>query len=377
MSPTRLVAIQSSMPDPRVARTRIHKLVDILVITLLAIIHGADGWEDIADFAGVRKNWLRGFLELAGGVPCADTLRRVFEALDPRSFGECLAQITADFSADVQGKVVAIDGKTLRGSFDRRRGRSALHVVSAWVAEAGITLGQSVTEEKSNEIPAIAELLKTLDVRGATVTLDAMGCQKTIAAALVDGGADYALALKNNHPTLRAEVEAAFEFPKATGARKKEIETCLVESQGPGRHEVRRVTVRRNVEYITEADDGKGLRTLVRVERERTSEGKTSRETVYYLSSLNESATRMEKCIRTPWSIENNLHWTLDVVFGEDKSRIRSHHGAANLTQVRKLALSLLKLESSRPGKSIVKKRKIAGWEPDYAFTILSMISAV
>ncbi|MCL2726535.1 MAG: ISAs1 family transposase [Polyangiaceae bacterium] len=366
------------MPDPRVARTRIHKLVDILVIALLAMINnGTDGWEDLADFAEAREKWLGGFLELPGGVPCADTFRRVFEALDPRMFGECMAQMTADFNADVQGKVVAIDGKTLRGSFDRRRGRSALHVISAWVSEAGITLGQIVTEEKSNEITAIPELLQTIDVRGATVTLDAMGCQKTIAALIVDGGADYALALKENHPTLRAEVEAAFEFPKATGARKKDIETCREESQGHGRHEVRRVTVRRNVECITESDDWKGLRSLVMVERERTIDGKTSHETAYYLSSLSESAPRMAKCIRTHWSIENNLHWTLDVVFGEDKSRIRSRHGAANLTQVRKLALSLLKLESSRSKKSIVKKRKIAGWEPDYAFAVLSMISVV
>lgn len=377
MSPKRLIEILSSVPEPRVARRRVHKLVDILAIALLAMINGAHGWEDISDFADVREDWLRGFLELPGGVPCADTFRRVFEAIHPRSFGECLAKITADFNVDVQGKVVAIDGKTLRGSFDRRRGRSPLHVVSAWVAEGGITLGQIVTEEKSNEITAIPELLKTIDVRGATVTLDAMGCQKTIARAIIDGGADYALALKNNHPTLRAEVEAAFEYPEATGASKKEIETCRVESKGHGRHEVRRVTVIRNVDCITEADDWKGLRSILMVERERTIGDETSRETAYYLSSLSESAARTEKRIRMHWSIENNLHWTLDVVFGEDKSRIRSRNGAANLTQVRKLALSLLKLEQSRPGKSIAKKRKIAGWEPDYAFTVLSTISQV
>lgn len=376
MSPKRLVAIMSSVPDPRVARTRIHKLVDILVIALLAMINGADGWESISDFAEAREDWLRAFLEMPGGVPCADTFRRVFEAIEPRIFGECLVQITADFSTDLQGKVVAIDGKTLRGSFDRRRGRSPLHVVSAWVAEGGITLGQIVTEEKSNEITAIPDLLKTIDVRGATVTLDAMGCQKAIASAIIDGGADYALALKDNHPTLRAAVEAAFEFPQSTGARKKEIETCRVEGKGHGRHEVRCVTVIRNVDCIAEADDWEGLRSIVMVERERTIGDKTSRETAYYLSSLSVSAALMEKRIRMHWSIENSLHWTLDVVFGEDKSRIRSRNGAANLTQVRKLALSLLKLEQSRPGKSIARKRKIAGWEPDYAFTILSMISA-
>jgi predicted transposase YbfD/YdcC len=329
----------------------------------------------MSEFGDVRERWLRGFLELPGGVPCADTFRRVFEAIEPRVFGECLAQITADFNADVQGKVVAIDGKTLRGSFDRRRGQSPLHVVSAWVAEEGITLGQIVTEEKSNEVTAIPELLKTIDIRGATVTIDAMGCQKKIAAAIVDGGADYALALKDNHPTLRQEVEVAFEFPKVAGARKKDIDTCRVESKGHGRQEVRSVTVIRHVDGITEADDWKGLRTIVKVHRERTIGEKTSAETAYYISSLSIDAATMEKRIRAHWSIENSLHWTLDVVFAEDSSRIRSRKGAANLTQVRKLALSLLKLEQSRPGKSIAMKRKRAGWEPDYAFTILSMIS--
>jgi len=375
MAPARLIAILSIVPDPRVERTRRHKLVDILVIALLAMINGAAGWEDMADFADARESWLGGFLELPGGLPSADTFRRVFEAIDPRAFGECLAEITADLVADLKGKVVAIDGKTMRGSFDCRSGASPLHVVSAWVAEQGLMLGQVVTDEKSNEITAIPELLKTIDVRGATVTIDAMGCQKKIAEAIVDAGADYALALKDNHPVLRQEVEVAFLHPQAVGIAKNNLNVCRVENKGHGRHEARTVTVISDVNCLTSADDWKKLRSIVKVERERSVGEKTSTETAYYLSSLKVGASTMGKRIRAHWSIENNLHWTLDVVFGEDQSRIRSRNGAANITQVRKLALSLLKMEPSRSGKSIAKKRKIAGWVPDYAFDILSTIS--
>jgi predicted transposase YbfD/YdcC len=375
MAPAHLIAILSTVPDPRVERTRRHKLVDILVIVMLAMINGAAGWEDIADFAEAREAWLSGFLELPGGVPCADTFRRVFEALDPRVFGACLAELTADLVTDLEGKVVAIDGKTMRGSFDRRTGASPLHVVSAWVAEQGLTLGQIVTEEKSNEITAIPELLKTIDVRGATVTIDAMGCQKKIAEAIVDAKADYALALKDNHPGLRQEVEAAFLHPDALGIAKNKLNVCRVENKGHGRREARTVSVISDVNGLTTADDWKKLRSIVKVERKRTVGEKTSTETAYYLSSLKVSAATMGKRIRAHWSIENSLHWSLDVVFAEDQSRIRSRNGAANMTQVRKLALSLLKMEQSRSGKSVAKKRKIAGWEPDYAFRVLSMIS--
>lgn len=377
MSPARLVLVLSSIPDPRVARTRVHKLADILTMALLAVINGADGWEDMAEFADVREAWLRGFLELSSGVPCADTFRRVFEMINTRALGECLALITSDLTADLEGQVVAIDGKTMRRTFDRRSGKSALHMVSAWVAERGITLGQIATEEKSNEITAIPELLKVIDVRGATVTIDAMGCQKKIATAIVEAGADYALALKDNHPGLRAEVEAVFADTIASRRKNSKIDVCKVESKGHGRHETRRVSVSTRVGELTGASEWANLRSIVMVERERTVGEKTSSETAYYLSSLVVDAATMERRIRAHWSIENTLHWTLDVTFHEDTSRIRSRGGATNLAAVRKLALCLLKLEQSRPGRSIAMKRKRAGWEPDYAFRILSMISRV
>ena len=378
MSPAKLAQAFSSVPDPRVERTRIHKLVDILVIALLAVINGADGWEDMAEFADVREVWLSGFLNLPGGLPCADTFRRVFEAMDMREFGRCLAKLTSDLTAGLHnGAVVAIDGKTMRRSFDRRSGKSPLHMVTAWVAERGISLGQIATEEKSNEITAIPALLETIDVRGATVTIDAMGCQKKIAAAIVAAGADYALALKDNHPLLRAEVESLFAEQNVGGRKKRKADVCQVESAGHGRREHRRVTISTRASELTDVGDWANLQSVVMVERERTVGEKTSVEKAYYLSSLVVDAATMERRIRAHWSIENSLHWILDVVFHEDTLRIRSRGGASNLAAIRKLALSLLKLEQSRPGKSVAMKRKRAGWEPDCAFRVLSMISRV
>lgn len=377
MSPARLVAVLSTVPEPRVERTRHHQIGSVLTIALLAVINGADGWEDIAEFADVREVWLGGFLDLSEGLPCADTFRRVFEAINTRALGACLHRLVSDFTGNLAGEVVAIDGKTMRRSFDRRSGKSPLHMVSAWVAERGITLGQIATEEKSNEITAIPELLKAIDVHGATVTIDAMGCQKKIAAAIVDAGADYALALKDNHPVLRAEVEAVFTNTNASRTRTPKGSVCKVDSKGHGRHETRRVTVSTKLGELTDVGEWKNLRSIVMVERERTIGDNTSTERAYYLSSLTVDAATMERRIRAHWSIENTLHWTLDVVFHEDTSRIRSRGGATNLAAVRKMALCLLKLEQSRPGKSVAMKRKRAGWEPDYAFRILSMISRV
>jgi predicted transposase YbfD/YdcC len=377
MSPARLVEVLSTVPDPRVERTRRHPIGVVLTIALLAVINGADGWEDMTEFADVREAWLSGFLDLSEGLPCADTFRRVFEAINTRALGACLHQLVSDFTANLTDEVVAIDGKTMRRSFDRRSGKSPLHMVSAWVADRGITLGQIATEEKSNEITAIPELLETLDVHGATVTIDAMGCQKKIAAAIVDAGADYALALKDNHPLLRSEVEAMFTDIKTNKGRKRKANVCKVTSEGHGRKETRRVSVSTEIAKLTDVSEWKNLRSVVRVDRERIVQDKTTTETAYYLSSLTVDAATMERRIRAHWSIENALHWTLDVVFHEDSSRIRSREGATNLAAIRKLALSLLKLEQSRPGKSVAMKRKRAGWEPDYAFRILRMISSV
>lgn len=374
MLPSRLVDTFSSLRDPRVERTRRHGLVNVLVIALLAVINGATGWKDMELFARGRLFWLKSFLALPNGVPSEDTFRRVFEAIDAKAFSECVALIIEDLVADLRGKVVAIDGKTLRGSFDRRIGKSPLHVVSAWVSELGLSLGQISVEDKSNEITAIPELLKTIDVRGATITIDAMGCQKAIAEEIVTGGAHYILAVKDNHPKLHAAIAGAFaDCPHSDAKNAGEHET---EGKAHGRLERRRVRVMTQIDEIADIGAWKGARSIVEVERSRTVGEKTSVERAYYISSLGVKAATMGDRIRAHWAIENSLHWVLDVTYGEDKSRIRDRNGAANITALRKLSASLLARTPAHGAKSVAQRRKLAGWVPDYAFEVLAAISA-
>lgn len=367
----------STVPDRRVARTRAHKLVDLLAIALLTLINGGKGWEDMEEFANDREGWLRGFLELPGGAPSADTFRRVFEALRPSEFSAALAMIVKDLVADLDGKVVAIDGKTLRGSFRDRSGTSALHVVSAWVVEESLSLGALTVEAKDNEITAIPELIKLLDLDGATVTIDAMGCQKAIATAITERNADYLLALKDNHPTLCMEVQGLFARLEELGFDDANIDVCEVAGKrAHGRIERRTVFVMSDLSELTAVDGWSNLASVVMVRREREMDGKTSVEDAYYLTSLIADAETIERRVRSHWGIENTLHWTLDVVLGEDASRVRSRNGATNLASLRKLTVSLLKREMSQGTKSMARKQKRAGWVPDYAFDILRGISA-
>jgi predicted transposase YbfD/YdcC len=345
-------------------------------------------------FAHVRLPWLLTFLKLPHGVPSEDTFRRVFEAIDPKAFSTAVAMIVQDLVADLGDRVVAFDGKTMRGSLDRKRGKSALHVVSAWVSDLGISLGQVCVDEKSNEITAIPELLKTIDVTGATITIDAMGCQKAIADTILERGADYILAVKDNQPTLHAAIEAAFEQAPAKPAPRPRrapatahieaafeqaparpaVRDDVSESTGHGRTEIRRVRVLRDIVTLQGIEAWKGAKSIVEVQRTRISGDKKSFERAYYISSLTVGAKTMGSRIRSHWGIENSLHWVLDVTFGEDKSRVRSRNGAANLTALRKLALALLSRAPAYRARSIAQRRRIAGWMPDYALQVLAMI---
>lgn len=379
MVPARLIEAFSSIRDPRVERTRVHGLVDILVVAFLAIINGATGWTDMELFAIGRLPWLRTFLSLPAGIPSEDTFRRVFEAIDSKAFGDAMALIIADLVRDLDGKVVAIDGKTMRGSFDRRRGISALHVVSAWVSELGISLGQISVDDKSNEIVAIPELIKTLHVRGATITIDAMGCQKAIAETVIEANADYILSIKDNHPKLHASAEVAFN--PAPGNEQISVIDDEHETVGNargknehGRAERRRVRVTRSIDWIEGIEAWKGAKCLVEVKRTRTIAENTSVEFAYYISSLDLGAKELGTRIRSHWAIENSLHWVLDVTYGEDKSRVRDRNGAANLNALRKLSASLLRRTPAHKSKSIAQRRKLAGWVPDYVFEVLRAI---
>lgn len=358
-----------TLRDPRVERTKRHALMDIVVIAILAVIAGADGWDDIELFGDARCAWLKTFLKLQSGVPCADTFRRVFAALDPEQFQRCLLAWMSELADGLCGKLVAIDGKTARGSFGD--GHGPLHLVSAWVAENSLVLAQIAVEDKSNEIVAIPRLVELLDLRGATVTIDAMGCQKAIAAAIVDKGADYVLALKDNHPTLHAEVAEFFADAEKSSWRDTPHSSDETADGGHGRVEVRRVWVSDAIDWLDPKGAWKGLRSIVMVERERTASGQTSSERAYYLTSRAANAASLGDIVRRHWSIENSLHWTLDVTFNEDRSRIRSKNGVQNFAALRKLALALLKREPSKPKLSVAQKRKRAAYLTDYLLVVL------
>jgi predicted transposase YbfD/YdcC len=359
-----------SLKDPRVERTRRHELMDIVIVSILAVVCNADGWSEIVDYANTKEAWLRTFLKLPNGIPCDDTFRRVFAALDPAQFQACFLNWARSLVGGTNGKLVAIDGKTARHSFAGEEGKGPLHLVSAWVAQNQLVLGQVATETKSNEITAIPKLLELLDLHGATVTIDAMGCQKAIAEKIVDGGADYILALKDNHPTLHREVELFFDsarsegFPEGHGSRSESVDG------GHGRIEVRRVVASDDIGWMAEKTSWKHLRSVVMVESERMTEEKTSVERRYYMSSLAADAQAIGEKIRGHWSIENELHWVLDMAFNEDRSRIRRGKGPDNFALLRKIALGLLKHEkTSRWG--LLGKRKRAGWDEQYLLKVL------
>jgi predicted transposase YbfD/YdcC len=362
----------ATLPDPRVVGRSDHLLLDIISISIVATVCGAEGWDDFEDFGHCKKTWLDTFLALPAGIPSADTFRRVLSALDPEAFRACFIGWMQDLVGTTEGKLVAIDGKTARRSFDRASGRSPLHLVSAWVHQNSLTLGQVATDPESNEITAIPKLLGMLDLRGATVTLDAMGTQKEVAQAIVDKGADYVLALKGNQTNLHKEVEQVFARAGAgIFVLVKHTKHETVEERH-GRRERRCVWTTTDLSRIKEASKWPGLRSLTLVERERQvgPNGDVSYERHFFISSRKRAGAKtMAALIRAHWSIENRCHWVLDVAFREDESRVRA--GQENLSLLRKVALNLLKKESTSK-RGIAAKRKKAGWDHDYLLRVLS-----
>jgi predicted transposase YbfD/YdcC len=360
------------VPDPRVRARSDHKLLDILAISILAVVCGADGWEELATFGRCKEKWLRTFLDLPAGIPSADTFRRVLSALDPAAFRLAFIAWMQALVGSTAGKLVAIDGKTARRSFDRAAETSPLHLVSAWVLENQLTLGQLRTEEKSNEITAIPVLLGMLDLRGAIVTLDAMGAQKEIAKTIVEKGADYILALKGNQGNLHAQVMKLFE--DAGTERFESVHHTFHETRGKahGRREVRRVWSTNDLSTLPDASKWPSLKSVTLVERERDVSGEVNVERHYYISSRSRAGARwLSERIRSHWSIENQCHWVLDVAFREDESRIRTDHGPENFGLLRKIALNFLKQEKGCKA-GVAAKRKLAGWDHDYLLKVLS-----
>lgn len=321
----------------------------------------------------MKAEWLKTWLDLPNGTPSADTFRRVMAALDPKEFHRCFMQWMVTLAGGTKGKLVAIDGKTMRGTLARAAGKTAIHMVSAWLGENNLVLGQMMTEAKSNEITAIPQLLELIDVKGSTVTIDAMGCQTKIAQVIVGKGADYILALKGNQSTLEQEVASFFADARTTGFQGVPHSFHETVDGDHGRIETRRVWVTTQLDWMLDAKKSwSNLQSLVLVESERFVNGKTTIELRHYISSHKTlDAKLLGESIRAHWGVENGLHWVLDVTFNEDRCRIREGHAAENFALLRKLALTLFKCETSLK-MSIALKKKSAAWDHNYGLKVLA-----
>jgi len=366
---TSLITIFSRMEDPRIDRQRLHKLIDIIVIAICAVICGADTWVDIANYGNKKIAFLKKFLKLPNGIPSHDTFGRVFSLLDAEAFQVCFFEWVRLVQEKIDGQVIAIDGKQLRRSHDRRKGKNALHLVSAWVKANHLVLGQMKVDGKSNEITAIPALLEMIDVKGCIVTLDAMGCQKEIAKKIVEKGGDYVLAVKENQGKLYKDIRFLFRFEDGQGY--DDYQKTV--NKAHGRVEIREcwtISDEDWLDYLKQRKDWSALNTLIMVKAERRIGEEISKQTRFYISSSTRNAKDLLSAVRDHWSIENGLHWVLDVAFREDESRVRIGHAAHNFATIRRLATTLLKRETSAKG-GIKAKRLQAGWDDDYLLTVL------
>jgi len=363
------------LPDPRSKVNRLHRLGDVIVIAVCAVIANADGPTAIANWAKLHEVWLRRHLALPNGIPGKDTFRRVPGLLNPAAFQQCFRQWLESLSvrADEESgdkQHIALDGKTMRRSHDRKNGLGPMHIVSAWASDRGITLGQVATEEKSNEITAIPQLLDVIDVEDAIVTIDAAGCQKNIATQIVNGQGDYVLALKANQGKLFDDVRLRLgcliqdDFADCPVSRYVEVE------KGHGRLEERRYYQMTAPSYLPGRSEWKGLKTIGAAVRTYEENGVQKSDTRYYLSSLRRNGKQFAHAVRNHWSIENTLHWSLDMTYREDESRVRNRRFAENLSWLRRMTLSLIK---QHPGKhSNIMKRRMAGWSVEFLMQILT-----
>lgn len=371
MEPKNLIDYFEIIPDPRVDRTLKHDLPDVLFIALCAVICGAEHWTHIEEYGKANEQWLRQILHLPNGIPSHDTFGRIFALLDPEALEQALMAFVRDFAGESSGKHVAMDGKTLRRSFDRAAEKNAIHMVTAWVYENHTSFGQIKVDEKSNEITAIPQLLDLLDLKNSTVTIDAMGCQTAIAQKIVDAGADYILALKGNQGTLHEEVAEFFDDALVRGFE-AQLECYHDIDKGHGRIEERTLWLSREVDWLRDYGKWAGLNTIIAVQTKRTVNGNTSTERRHFIASGHKSAKDTAQLIRQHWSIENNLHWILDVVFGEDLCRIRKGNAAENMSRIRRVALSILKKDMTAK-VGIQGRRLKAAWDHKYLIRLLRL----
>lgn len=368
-----LMAHFSVLVDPRVDRTRRHSLNDILVIAICGFVCGVDNWVELEFFGKTKERWFKQFLELPNGIPSHDTFGRVFGALDPTTFSRCFMNWMKAVAEVTDGDIIAIDGKTLRRSFDHAAKKSAIHMVSAWSTLNGVVLGQVKTDEKSNEITAVPKLLELLRVEGCIVTLDAMGCQRELAQQIVDKGGDYVISLKGNQETLLAEVERLFNEAREEGFETVPYAYEETLEKDHGRLERRRYWVTARIDSVKRAARWACLNSVGMVEAERTVKGVTSTEVRYFISSLpGDDAKKFGAAVRRHWEVENSLHWVLDVAFREDESRIRKDNAPENVAMLRHVALNLLKADKTTKA-GVQTRRKKAGWDENYLARLLGI----
>jgi predicted transposase YbfD/YdcC len=359
----------SDLKDPRDDKNKKHELMDILFLVIAAVISGAEGWEAIETFGEEKLDWLRKYFPFANGVPSHDCIRMVMISLSPKALQACFVRWVQAVVEVAEGEVVAIDGKTIRRSFDRAEGLGAIHMVSAWAKRNGVSLGQVKTEEKSNEITAIPALLGLLELRGCIVTIDAMGCQREIAEKIRAQGADYVLAVKKNQKELHQAIEDYFETAHQAGYRAVPLERLEEVDSGHGRVEVRRYQLVPDLRTLPKPEQWKDLQGIARVEGERHLGDRVSTEVRYYITSFGQDVGRLAEAVRGHWGIENSLHWVLDVTFREDDSRLRSGYGAENFAVIRHIALNLLKREPSKA--SLKRKRYKAALSNEFRSNVL------
>jgi predicted transposase YbfD/YdcC len=365
----------AALEETRVERTRVHPLMNIVFIAVCAMLCGANDFVGMEKFGKSKKAWLGKFIDLSNGIPSHDTFGRVIQALKPEQFVQCFLSWVEAFADTEAGRHIGIDGKTARASLDRKSGQKPLHIVSAWAREAGLALGQVAVDEKSNEITAIPKLLEMLELSGAIVTIDAMGCQKEIAAQIRGGGGDYVLAVKGNQENLEQDISEHFrKLDEAAEQDPSQRRVAAHETADAdhGRAEQRRCEAVPVPKDLRGREDWKDLKSICRVTRTYTEKGEEKSEVRYFISSLRADAKRLGDAVRGHWSVENNLHWVLDMTFAEDRSRARMDHAQENLGLLRRWVLSVIKQDEAMKG-SIEKKRLMAGWNTDNLEKLLSL----
>jgi predicted transposase YbfD/YdcC len=378
---TSLVAHFARVPDPRINRRRDHDLIDILVIAVCTLLCAGETFNDMEDFGKAKLDWFRTFLKLRNGIPSHDTFNRVFAALDPKQFLDCFLRWTQSLREAVPQEIVALDGKALRRALNQ--GQSVKYVVSAWAESNGLVLGQLKVADKSNEITAVPELLRVLELSGCIVTLDAMGCQKKIAQEIIAADADYVLALKGNQETVHEEVKSFLDAtlleqqsPRLQGAKLSKAAATLVSletvEKDHGRLEIRRYYQSDYLDWFADRPKWEGLKSVGMVESLREVDGQTTVERRYYLASLPLGIATLARAVRGHWGVENKVHWIMDVCFREDQSRARAGYAAENLATLRRLALNLLKQEKTKK-RGIRGKQLNAGWDHAYLLRLLGV----